>query len=115
MAEENEIHSRLLTDISDLMVPDSAEFENFVVHMQNHVPRGLLARNRTLLSKLAALANRGKLGPGNYEILKKIATDSGNIEVLELINTAEQQIRARRNHAGGGEFIFFSLNLTHLL
>ncbi|XP_045187249.2 uncharacterized protein LOC123545053 [Mercenaria mercenaria] len=83
-------HKRLLTDISDSMVCDSEEYSNFVEHMKGYVPRGLLHSRKNLLGKFDALASKGHLKPGKYDVLKKIAMDSGNIDIVGMIEATEK-------------------------
>ncbi|XP_045201993.2 caspase-3-like [Mercenaria mercenaria] len=86
------LHIKLLTDISDMMETDSPEYINFVYNMTQFVPKGLLNSKPNLLGKFAAMKSKGKLDIGKYDNLKKVAKDSGNNDVDELIQEREQEI-----------------------
>lgn len=98
--ESKDIHLKLLTDISDSIEVDSREYESFIEHMKRVIPKGVLASKPTILKKLEAMAGRGKLGVGNYEHLKKIANDSDNGEILDIIKEAEQKIKTLQSRSG---------------
>ena len=112
MADRKTIHLKLLTDISDHMDPSSAECENFVKHITTYVPKGILSRNKTILNKLQCLETKGHLSPGQYGNLRKIAIDSGNTDLTELIDKAETDIRNVEERSEGIAFNSF-LRLSH--
>ncbi|XP_053404642.1 caspase-3-like [Mercenaria mercenaria] len=85
-------HKLLLTTISDELGSQGDEYDSFVEHFKGYVPRGLLQSKKTLLAKFDALASKGHLGPGKYDVLKKICENSGNIDILELVQKAEADI-----------------------
>lgn len=93
MADRKTIHLKLLTDISDHIVPESAEYENLITLMINYVPKGILSRNKTFLAKLQCLETKGHLAPGNYGALKKMAEESGNKDLIGIIKKAEDEIK----------------------
>ena len=93
MADIQTIHLSLLTNISNQMDPASAEYQNFITHMTNKVPRGLLSTHKTIIDKLRCLETKGVLSPGHYDTLKQIADLSGNIDITELIRKAESDIK----------------------
>lgn len=86
------LHNKLLTDIADMMDTQSGEYESFVFHMTQFVPKGILNSKRNLLEKFNAMKSKGKLDVGKYESLKKVARDSRNNDVLELIEEREPEI-----------------------
>lgn len=86
------LHIKLLTDIVDTMETDTNEYESFVFHMTQFVPKGILNSKPNLLEKFSAMKSRGKLDVGKYESLKRVARDSGNNNILELIEEREPEI-----------------------
>ncbi|XP_045163241.2 uncharacterized protein LOC123527689 [Mercenaria mercenaria] len=100
--ELERIHRKLLTDISDQMVTDSMECENFIEHMKTYVPTGILAQNKSLLGKFETMESRGHLKPGHYEDLKKICTSSGNFDILEMVKEAESKIEQLQQGTSDG-------------
>jgi hypothetical protein len=86
------LHNKLLTDISDELVKDSSEYDNFVFHMTEFVKEGLLSSKKTLLGKFGAMKTRGKLDVGEYESIKKVAKLSENIDIYNLIEEREAEI-----------------------
>ena len=113
MADRKTIHLKLLQSISDNFDLKSSEYENFEKHMTNFVPKGLLSRNNTILKKLQCLETKGHLSPGKYDILKKIAIDSGNNDLIGTIEKAENDIRNLEKRAEGkGHCINISSTLS---
>ncbi|XP_060580101.1 uncharacterized protein LOC132736904 [Ruditapes philippinarum] len=86
------LHNKLLTDISDELVKDSPEYDNFVFHMTEFVKEGLLSSKKTLLGKFGAMKTKGKLDVGEYECIKKVAESSGNNDLCNLIKEREAEI-----------------------
>lgn len=86
-------HKLLLTTISDNLGNTGPEYDSFIEHMKGYVPRGILASKKTLLDKFDALAIKGHLKPGKYDVLKKICEGSGNHDIKELVEAAEVDIK----------------------
>lgn len=87
-------HAKLLNDISDEMDPNSPECEKFVSMISTlGIGRGLVARKKTLLEKLDLLSTKGKIKPGDYNNLKKLLKDSGNDNIVTLIEAAENDMK----------------------
>ena len=109
-------HKLLLTTISDELDPSDSEYDNFIEHFKGYVPRGRLSSRRNLLGKFEALANKGYLGPGRYDVLKKISADSGNNRILELIEEAEEDIRQLDNTTSGNKILMYNISckITYL-
>ncbi|XP_053373666.1 uncharacterized protein LOC123532036 isoform X1 [Mercenaria mercenaria] len=97
-----QIHTSLLTSISDTMVETDKEYENFITHMCVYVKPGLILQHKTTLGKLRALEKKKLLGPGNYKILKEICINSGNNYLTHDIETAEKEIMKVRKEYGEG-------------
>ncbi|XP_053388836.1 uncharacterized protein LOC123531415 [Mercenaria mercenaria] len=97
-----QIHTSLLTSISDTMVETDKEYENFIIHMGVYVERGLIMQHKTFLGKLSTLEKKAFLGPGNYKFLKEICIKSGNNYLIDYIETAEKEIMKVRKEYGEG-------------
>ncbi|XP_060558791.1 uncharacterized protein LOC132719068 isoform X2 [Ruditapes philippinarum] len=89
-------HKLLLITIKDEFDTESIEYASFIEHFKGYVPRGQLAAKKDLLGIFDALASRGHLRPGKYDVLKKISEDSSNNNITKLIEKAEEDISLLR-------------------
>jgi hypothetical protein len=100
-------HKLLLITIKDEFDTESIEYASFIEHFKGYVPRGQLAAKKDLLGIFGALASRGHLRPGKYDVLKKISEDSGNNNITKLIEKAEKDISLLRKSSGNFIHAFF--------
>ena len=110
------LHNQLLIKISDNIdqTKGSPEFESFDTALGSWLPRGIRARNPTIIKKLQALTTQGSLKPGKYDELKKICKDANNNALVDIIEEAEMMSTGGSGDQDGGSYrLCLSLNLCH--
>ena len=95
-----------MTDIKNQLDEESGEGENFLYHIKSILGPGIYSKHKTIQDRIEALMKKKVFDVGNYDGLKNICRDSGNLDFIDIIDECEKKMKhVQSRHEQKGKYI----------